>query len=65
MYGEAIRDTLWNGGVVYDDRPLTRREWIKVKVLRRPDPRVTDWPIRVGLETTQITYTADGTFKID
>jgi hypothetical protein len=64
LYGETLKgqigkvDALW--ATVYDDRPLTRREWVKVRILRRSDPRVTDLPVR-----TALTYAADGTFKID
>jgi hypothetical protein len=28
------------GGVLYADRPLTRWEWVRVRVFRRRDPRL-------------------------
>lgn len=55
--------------IIYDDRPLTRWEWIKVKVFRKPDPRHR-WPdtMKVALNTNVADHYSGkpvGTFTLD
>jgi len=62
--------------IIYDDRSLTRWEWVKVHVFRKPDPRHF-WPntIKVTLNTdsapivgtgtaSNLTITATGSFTV-
>jgi len=62
--------------IIYDDRSLTRWEWVKVHVFRKPDPRHF-WPntIKVTLNTdsapivgtgtaSNLTITATGNFTV-
>jgi hypothetical protein len=63
------------GGVLYVDRPLTRREWVKVNVFRRRDPRLLGYTgdqFWVGMDETDRRRTmvvlrpeGDGTFTLE
>ena len=53
-YYNFVKDALLQGepfsaNTETEDRPLTVREWVNVKVLRKSDPRVHYLPIRIAL----------------